>query len=112
MSARQELVDNGGEAIADLTREYRRAVAAIVELVRTATGVELVPSARPSVMDATREQLEDAAGRARQALRAMDLVLGVHWGDCTTLGEVIRDEYWDQQDRELIAEHLAAAGLS
>lgn len=112
MTARQELITSGSEAIAALTRDYRAAVGTVVELVRTSTGVDLTPVSRPPIMDATREQLEDAAGRARQALRAMDLVLSVHWGDNATLGQVIADPYWDQRDRELIVDHLVRAGLS
>ena len=108
---RQAVVAEGSEALADLTRTYNEAVGAIVALVRAQTGVELV-SSQPSVMDATREQLESAAGRARWALRAMDTVLGVTWGDSQTLGELIRDDYWSDQDRERIAEYLTRAGLS
>lgn len=113
MSARQQLVKDGAEAIADLTEQYRQAVGAVVALVRQGTGVDLTPSVRPSVMDATREQLKDAAGRARQALAAMDMVLKVTWGDgIETLGDLMRDDYWTDEDRERIAECLARAGLS
>lgn len=112
MTARQELVDNGRDAIADLGEQYRAAVGAVVDVVRVATGVDLTPSSRPPIMDATREQLMEAAGRARLALQALDPVLKLHWGDATTLGEVIRDPYWSDEERERMAELLAMAGLS
>lgn len=112
MSARQELVTDGAEAIADLTAQYHQAVGAVVALVRTATGVDLTPSPGAPVMDATREQLVDAANRARWALRAMDIVLGATWGDASTFSECIRDDFWSDEDRERIAECLARAGLS
>lgn len=112
MSARQQLVTDGAEAIADLTEQYRQAVSAVVALVQQGTGVDLTPAVRPSVMDATQGQLKDAAGRARQALAAMDTVLKVHWGEATTLGELLRDEFWSDEDRERIVDHLVKAGLS
>lgn len=112
MSARQELLTDGAEAIADLTAQYHEAVGAIVALVRACTGVDLTPSPGAPVMDAGREQLVDAAHRARHALAAMDVVLGVTWGDATTLGELLRDDYWSDEDRERIVDHLVRAGLS
>ncbi|MFD8519360.1 hypothetical protein ACFV2D_04985 [Streptomyces capillispiralis] len=112
MTARQELIDNGREAIEALTRDYRAAVGTVVELVQLTTGVDLTPSSRPPIMDATRPQLVDAAARARAALVAMDRVLAVTWGDARTLGEVIRDPFWTEDDRERIVEHLIRAGLS
>lgn len=111
-TARQELIAQGRQAIAELTAQHREAVSLVVDVVREFTGVSLVPATQPPIMDATRAQLEDAAGRARHALRAMDDVLGVSWGDATTLGQLIRDPYWSGEDRERIAESLARAGLS
>lgn len=112
MTAREELVTGGAEAIADLTAQYREAVSTVVAVVLTATGVDLTPSPGAPIMDASREQLVDAANRARWALRAMGIVLGATWGDASTFGECIRDEFWSDEDRERIADCLARAGLS
>lgn len=112
MTAREDLVKGGQEAIADLSAQYREAVGTVVAVVRTATGVDLTPSSRPPIMDATREQLVAASHRARQALAAMDTVLGVTWGDASTLGELLRDPFWSDADRERIVDHLIRAGLS
>lgn len=112
MSARQQLVTDGAEAIEDLTAQYQAAVGTVVALVRTATGVDLTPSPGAPVMNATREQLVDAAARARWVLKAVDRVLSVHWGDLETLGDLIRDDYWSDEERAEIAEWLARGGLS
>ncbi|MFJ9018772.1 hypothetical protein ACIRPU_02110 [Streptomyces sp. NPDC102259] len=112
MTARQELIDNGREAIEALTQDYRAAVGTVVELVQLTTGVDLTPANRPPIMDATRAQLVHAAARARSALAAMEQVLGVTWGELQTLGEVIRDPFWTDEERERIAECLIRAGLS
>lgn len=112
MSARQELIDNGREAIEALTKDYQAAVGTVTELVRLSTGVDLTPAKQPPIMDATREQLADAAGRARQALAAMDTILSVTWGDASTLGELIRDPFWSDAERAKVVDHLIRAGLS
>lgn len=112
MSARQQLVKDGAEAIEDLTAQYREAVGAVVALVRQGTGVDLTPSPRAPIMNATREQLKEAAGRARWALMAVDRVLSCTWGDLETLGEVMQDDYWSDEERAEIAEWLARGGLS
>jgi hypothetical protein len=112
LTARQELIDNGREAIEALTQDYQTAVGTVVELVRLTTGVDLTPTSRPPIMDATRPQLVDAAARARSALAAMDKVLAVTWGEAHTLGDVIRDPFWTDEERERIAECLIRAGLS
>ncbi|MET9392440.1 hypothetical protein ABZY20_18915 [Streptomyces sp. NPDC006624] len=112
MTARQELIDNGREAIEALTQDYRAAVGTVVELVLLSTGVDLTPTPQPPIMDATRAQLQDAAGRARQALAAMETILGVTWGEATTLGELIRDPFWSEGERAKVVDHLIRAGLS
>lgn len=112
MTARQDLLDDGQRVIAELAQDYRAAVTTVVDLVRTATGVDLTPAAQPPIMDATRDQIQYAAIRARYAVALADMVLHVHWGDAKTLGECVTDPYWSDADRERIADLIVRAGLS
>lgn len=105
------LIAAGRQAIADIYAVAAEAAATVVARIKEQTG-ETIAVRNPSIMDATRPQLQDAAVRAGHALEAMDLVLGVTWGDCGTLGELMRDEIWTEEDREEIAFHLSRAGLS
>ncbi|TGB03199.1 hypothetical protein [Streptomyces sp. MZ04] len=86
-------------------------MAAVVRVVEQETGITLAQPAAPSVMDATRAQLQAADLRAQHALAAMDIVLRRWtWGDARTLGELVRT--LPPNVREALAEHLVRAGLS
>ncbi|MFD8261680.1 hypothetical protein ACFV19_22725 [Streptomyces griseoluteus] len=66
----------------------------------------------PSVMDATRAQLADALLRARHAVAAAETVLSVSWGPHRTLGELMRDPIWSDEERERIVDNFIRAGIS
>lgn len=107
---RAAMVAAGRETIAEFRRAADDAVAAVVRVVEAETGVTLAVRP-PSIMDATREQLNEAAYRAGHALEAMKLIRGWFWPkDVESLGEFVRE--LPEDVREQIADHLVKAGLS
>lgn len=108
---RAEIAAAGRDALADVQRAADETMAAIIRVVEQQTGVSLSPPPGPSVMDATREQLQAADRRAQHAVAAMNVVLRQwSWGDARTLGELMPS--LPEDVRETVAEHLVRAGLS
>ncbi len=106
----EEFAAAGRETIADIRRMSDEAIAAVVRVVEQRTGTTIAVRT-PSVMDATRAQLNEAAYRAQHALAAMELVRGWFWPkEAATLGEFVRE--LPEDVREEIAGHLVEAGLS
>ncbi|EFL35497.1 predicted protein [Streptomyces viridochromogenes DSM 40736] len=106
-----EIAAAGREALADVQRAADETTAAIIRVIEQQTGISLRPPTAPSVMDATREQLQAADTRAQHALAATEIVLRRWtWGDAQTLGELMPS--LPEEVREIVAEHLVRAGLS
>ncbi|GAA4016131.1 hypothetical protein [Streptomyces plumbiresistens] len=108
---REQIAAAGREALADVQRAADETMAAIIRVVERQTGVSLSPPPGPSVMDATRAQLQAADVRAQHAVAAMDVVLRRwSWGDAQTLGQLMPE--LPEDVREAVADHLVQAGLS
>ncbi|WP_020121817.1 hypothetical protein [Streptomyces canus] len=98
----------------DLERA-RRAGEAIADLAVDPAGrlflLEVAARLKPSVMDASRDQFEEAAARARHAVAAADEIARFHWSDeWPTLGEFVAA--LPEDVRERVGDHLWRAGLS
>lgn len=107
---REQLIAEARQAIADTWTDANALVTHIAAVIETATGVRL-PTGRPSIMDATREQLMAADLRAQHVSTALEIVLRRwSWGDARTLGEMVRG--LPEDVREQIADHLVKAGIS
>lgn len=108
---REQIAAAGREALADVQRAADETMAAIIRVIEQQTGISLSPPPGPSVMDATRPQLQAADARAQHAVAAMDVVLRRwSWGDAQTLGQLM--PALPEDVREAVADHLVQAGLS
>ncbi|MEV0474698.1 hypothetical protein [Streptomyces prunicolor] len=110
MSDPNELARRAAADLAEVDLAADAARRSIVRGLADATGHKIAVGP-PSVMDADHEQLAAADLRARHACKAMEIVLRKwSWGEARTLGELMPQLPPDV--RELVAEHLARAGLS
>ncbi|MER5397560.1 hypothetical protein [Streptomyces sp. NPDC002599] len=107
---REQLIAEARQAIADTWTDANALVTHIAAVIETATGVRL-PTGRPSIMDASREQLMAADHRAQHVTAALDIVLRQWaWGDARTLGELMPD--LPEGVRERIVDNFVKAGIS
>lgn len=71
----QGIAAAGREALADVQRAADETAAAITRVIEQRTGISIGPPAAPSVMDASRAELQASDTRAEHALAAMEIVL-------------------------------------
>ena len=96
-------------AIEDFNRQHDQAVSMIVKFARERTGVTL-PVRHASIMDLTRRDLVRAKIRFDHFAAAHELIMPYLAPDDTrTLGELMPQ--LPEETAELVAEHLAEAGL-